>query len=90
MKNYRANDNLVTYSLSKVKIIETISCFGFIEVAQILCFLEFIEVFDDSALVYIRSKIKECLMKHDDKSNYFIPLRELATELDFLIGFSFR
>lgn len=36
---------------------------------------------------YIRSKLGLCLKHHDNQSDYFIPLREFAAELDCLISF---
>lgn len=61
--------------------------YGFIEIAYILHFLT---VFcqgslRDSDCLYIRNELAKCLKAHDDSSEYFIPLRELATELDCLI-----
>ena len=65
--------------------------YGFIEISDILRFLDSVckPVPDDSDLLYIRSKIEKCLDTHDNQSAYFIPLRELATELDCFVHFQF-
>ncbi|WP_434747273.1 hypothetical protein [Pantoea sp. Lu_F5_004] len=68
--------------------VKAIICgYGFIEVNDIFKFIEFLchGELDTSELVYIRNKIGLCLRRHDDGQDYFIPLREFATELDCLI-----
>ncbi|MGR3184276.1 hypothetical protein [Enterobacter cancerogenus] len=61
--------------------------YGFIEVAYILHFLNVFcqGTLRESDCLYIRNELARCLKKNDDTSEYFIPLRELATELDCLI-----
>lgn len=73
--------------MNKVQIKNRIRKFGFIEVADILRFLELMcdKELDVADYAYIRSKIGSCLKYHDDHSDYFIPLREFATELDCMI-----
>lgn len=77
------------YSLNKKEIAERIRPYGFVEISDILDFIRLIchERPDKSDYFYIRSKLDACLHMHDDHSAYFIPIRELATELDCLIGF---
>lgn len=54
------------------------------EASDILHFLDFIchEELDVGDYLYLRYKVGRAISAHDDKSEYFIPLRELATELD--------
>ena len=73
--------------MNKVQIESRIRKFGFVEVTDILRFLEYMcdKELDVADYAYIRSKVGSCLKYHDDHSDYFIPLRELATELNCLI-----
>ncbi|PIJ49714.1 hypothetical protein BL250_15955 [Erwinia sp. OLTSP20] len=61
--------------------------YDFDEIDDILIFLKLVchSQPDDSDYLYIRSKLGLCLSLHDNKSSFFIPLRELATELDCII-----
>ncbi|HGK4757612.1 TPA: hypothetical protein ACJ2XJ_005000, partial [Enterobacter cloacae] len=75
---------------SKNAVMRKVESMGFLEAADIIRFLSF---FCDGELktsecVYIRSKVDECLRSHDDTSDYFIGLRELASELDAVIYFN--
>lgn len=73
--------------LNKVQIENRIRKFGFIEIVDIFVFLELIcdTELDIADYAYIREKVGACLQCHDDHSDYFISLREFATELDCLI-----
>jgi len=68
------------------RVEEAIKGYGFSEITDILAFLNFscCTELDASELAYIREKIDICLRKNDNGDNYFIPLREFATELDCL------
>lgn len=70
-------------SLTSKRVGETLREFGFSEIGDILSFLDFISrpELGISEIVYIRKKIELCLRRYDDGENYFIPLREFATEL---------
>lgn len=76
--------------LTRKNVEEGLKDYGFSEVADIFSFLDFISRtgaetgIGVSELAYIRKKIDICLRENDDGDNYFIPLREFATELDCL------
>lgn len=72
--------------LSRDQILKRLSGFNFIEIYEAMRFLK---VFCDASLgiceqVYLRDKLFMCLQSHDDGSNAFIKLRELACELDLM------
>lgn len=75
------------YRLTRAQITARISSYDFNEMSDILRFLSLIcgMQLDDCDYIYIRSKLGQCLSAHDDSSSYFIPLRELACELDCLV-----
>lgn len=77
--------------LTSRNVSEILRNYGFPEIGDILSFLEFICRPDlgISEIVYIRKKIELSLRKYDDGNNYFIPLREFATELDCMIEMSY-
>lgn len=83
--------------LTRKNVEEVLRDYGFSEVADIFTFLDFIcragpgpgVGLGVSELAYIRKKIDICLRKNDDGDNYFIPLREFATELDCLSEIKF-
>jgi len=79
--------NSEDYSLTRAQIVERVSDYKFAEMEDIRRFLFIICGMqpDDCGYIYIRSKLGQCLLVNDDSSSYFIPLRELACELDFLI-----
>lgn len=87
VSNNKRRADISIYSMSKEQIKFRIQKFGFVEVADILRFLELMcdTELDVADYTYIRSKIGSCLKHHDDHSNYFTPLRELAAEMDCLI-----
>lgn len=64
-----------------------IAFYGFIEISYIFSFLDLVcrTPPTESDYIYIRSSIGSCLKKHDDGSDYFIPLRDFALELDYLV-----
>ena len=73
--------------LTSEQINEKINGYGFIEISDIGRFLA---LFCGTTpcwcdYIYIRAKLAECLLMHDDQSEYFIPLRELACDLDCLV-----
>lgn len=74
--------------MSKNQLRERIGHYGFVEVADILRFIDFIcsSPPDRSDYAFIRSKLDLCLRHHDNGSNYFIELREFASELDAMIS----
>ena len=75
------------YLLTRMQISERVRPYSFPETGDILRFLSLFSGMqpDDSSYIYIRSKLGQCLSAHDDNSSYFIPLRELACELDCLV-----
>jgi hypothetical protein len=75
--------------LSITQIRQRVDQYGFIEFASILKFIEYVcssppDIGDYS---FIRAKVRLCLQHHDDGSDYFIAIREFASELDALITF---
>ncbi|ELC6383286.1 hypothetical protein Q8V88_003984 [Enterobacter hormaechei] len=74
--------------MSKKQLREKIEGFGFVEVADVLRFIEFVcsSPPEKSDYIFIRHKVELCLKHHDDGSNYFIELREFASELDAMIS----
>ncbi|WP_191939663.1 hypothetical protein IFU37_023305 (plasmid) [Pantoea agglomerans] len=73
--------------LTRTGVRERIRDYGFTEVADVLTFLNTVcrAELGLNEIVYIRRIIGSCLGRNDDKSDYFIPLREFVTELDCLI-----
>lgn len=73
------------------RVLDTLKVYGFIEVGDIFSFINFVcqtdsgTSLDISEIAYIRKKLEICLNNNDNESNYFIPLREFAIELDCLI-----
>ncbi|WP_206756727.1 hypothetical protein, partial [Pantoea agglomerans] len=72
--------------LTRKSVHETLQGFGFTEIADILNFLDFMcgSELDVSEITYLRQKIHVCLRRNDNGDNYFIALREFATDLDCL------
>lgn len=81
----------VSFSIQKIadtrRVKRILGKYGFIEIAYILHFLNVFcqGTLRESDCFYIRNELARCLKYNDDASEYFIPLRELATELDCLI-----
>lgn len=88
MSCLRSRQNTGIDFLSKKQLKERVSLYGFVEIADVLRFIDFIcsSPPDRSDYVFIRSKIDLCLRRHDNGSNYFIELREFASELDAMIS----
>ncbi|WP_323169260.1 hypothetical protein [Pantoea agglomerans] len=82
-----SNFSLEDYRPSKKLLKNKVRQYGFVEMSQVMKFLDVIcdPVPDNSDLLYIRSKIERCLDVHDNQGAYFIPLRELAAELDCFV-----
>lgn len=74
-------------SLSVKEIRERIDRYGFTEISDIIIFLDVIchGLPDLPDYIYIRRKLDRCLSHHDNGSDYFIPLREFACELDAIL-----
>ncbi|MGK3143635.1 hypothetical protein [Pantoea sp. C2G6] len=73
--------------MSKEEMIKRLSYYGFSEVADILRFIKLVcssppDLID---FTYIRNKVGSCLDHNDDGSEYFIGLREFASELDAVL-----
>jgi len=86
---YKKHDSLPAHLILTVRQIkERIQGYGFVEVVDIFRFLDFVSglLLEKSEYIYIRSKIEICLRCNDDGSDYFIPLREFASELDCLLS----
>ncbi len=73
--------------LTREVAINKIRGYGFVEIRDALKFLQGMcdLVLDRGDLTYLRGKIDVCLRHHDNGSNYFISLREFASELDCFI-----
>lgn len=71
---------------SRQRIGEKVRDYGFIEIAEISKFLKLMcgDELDAVDLSYVRGKLGACLRHHDNGSDYFMQLRELASELDSL------
>lgn len=79
-------------ALSQKIITDIVNRYCFIETSDIARFLDLIctNEPDSCDYVYIRGKLGRCLKAYDDKGDDFIPLRELACMLDFLIRKDFK
>ncbi len=66
------------------KIIEIIKYYGFIECGQILNFLHNVceEIPEKTDLLWIYSKINNCLRIHNNNSEYFDALIDLRSEIE--------
>lgn len=67
----------------KQYIMDIVRSYGFIECADILFFLKYLnnEKVDQASLSWISSKLNECLVNHDDGKDYFIALRKLRNDI---------
>lgn len=86
------NETISSYFLTRELALEKIGRYGFVEIADAQKFLKVMcdVVLDSSDLAYLRKKIDACLRHHDNGTNYFVSLREFATELDCLIDINLR
>ncbi|MGE9552890.1 hypothetical protein ACQPT2_17130 [Erwinia amylovora] len=84
---FQIEKNVGGVPFSKGKIKERLSFYGFTEIADIMRFIKLVcsTPPDVSDFNFIRSKIDLCLRHHDNGSDYFIALREFASELDAVI-----
>lgn len=73
-------------AVSKSWVYDRVKMYGFVEVDVIIKFLDYVcyEKIDDSGMIYIRNKARECLNRHDNKSMYFSNLREVVNFIDFI------
>lgn len=88
MENISNSEHLsIKYGVSKEQVRKRLEGYGFIEISKIFRFLDLMceSDLDVSAFFYIRSQLSLCLLNHDNWSDYFIPLREFAAELDCFI-----
>lgn len=71
----------------KQYIIDIVRNYGFIECADILFFLKYLnnEKIEQTSLSWISAKLNECLSNHDDGKDYFIELRKLRNDISNLI-----
>jgi len=76
------------YCLTPKKAYEKIGYYGFAEVGDVLQFLRKLPDAELSSfeIALLREKLEICLKRHDDGSDYFISLREFATEIDCIIS----
>ncbi|TKJ82629.1 hypothetical protein EpCFBP13511_24040 [Erwinia persicina] len=83
--HYPVEDYCLNRFTSK-NVKEVLRYYGFSEVADIFSFLNFTHTAElgTSELAYIREKVSICLRRNDNGDNYFIALREFATDLDCL------
>lgn len=86
--NLQSSQNARKAFLSKSQLKERFVHYGFIEIADVLRFIEFAcsSPPERSDYMFIRDKIYLCLKYHDNGSNYFIELREFASMLDAMIS----
>ncbi|CAI1124701.1 Uncharacterised protein [Serratia ficaria] len=61
-----------------------VKSYGFIEIDCVLRFLQYVcePMPDESAILYISSKVTECLKTHDNGGRYFTPLKEFNVILN--------
>ncbi len=66
---------------------ERLHMYGFIETGDIINILDSLNVLypDRITLHFIRGRLSACLAEHDNGEDYFIPLRQLACEIDFVL-----
>ncbi|EAM2342900.1 hypothetical protein U2T19_004916 [Salmonella enterica] len=71
------------YQLGPDILQEKFRKYSFEECSTVLAFIELfcIPTPDRSALLYILSKTEECIHNHDNGSNYFNTLREIAQDI---------
>jgi hypothetical protein len=72
------------HPLSRKLLLERYRVYGFIECAKIIMFLEFVcdTNLGISELHYIMEKTKECVLNHDDGSDYFNDLKNIIYEIN--------
>ncbi|CAH6160762.1 hypothetical protein [Pantoea agglomerans] len=89
MKSFDDSESTRNYFFSAENIRVRLKDYAFSEVEDIFHFLTLFRKSPpgNCEYVYIRSKLGLCLKHHDNQSDYFIPLREFAAELDCLISF---
>ncbi len=86
--NYKLNEKNKKYKISRSEFLNRLIDYRFNETKDIVNFLKFFcdENIDICDYLFIRAKLELCLKNHDNMSDYFIPLRQVATELDCLIS----
>ncbi|MEH4929757.1 hypothetical protein [Enterobacter cloacae] len=74
-------------NLARVSLIKRLGCYGFIECALIVAFLQLICEDEPGypELRYISDKVQECLLKHDSGDDYFMGLREVARDIRHVV-----
>ncbi|WP_139375513.1 hypothetical protein [Serratia marcescens] len=77
-----------TKTLARRSLIEKLGYYGFVECASLVNFLQLICDDDPgvSELRYILSKVKQCLDKYDNQSDYFDRLRALYVDIQSKIN----
>ncbi|PKC42915.1 hypothetical protein V462_00085 [Pantoea ananatis 15320] len=70
-------------TLTRDRLRERLSRYGFVECSMLICFLDMCcyERPEQGELLYIRSKIRECLWSHDDGSTWFDDLRLMESQV---------
>lgn len=83
----RAGDNINRRSLRK-----RLSRYGFTECSSLVCFLDVLccERLGQSELLYIWSRLRECLWTHDEGSAWFDDLRLMELEVSRALGIQQR
>ncbi len=76
--------------MHKQYIMNIVGDYGFIECADILFFLKYLngEKIEQTSLSWISAKLNECLVNHDDGKDYFIELRKLRKDIINLIHYT--
>jgi hypothetical protein len=74
--------------MTREDLIKIFKKYGFIECADILSFLEFVctKYPDRCAYIYIINKLTECLINHDNDSDYFNELNVLAKNINIWLA----
>ncbi|MDQ1223893.1 hypothetical protein QE443_000054 [Pantoea ananatis] len=69
--------------LSRRRLRERLSRYGFVECCMLICFLDMCcsDRLGMGELFYIRSKIRECLWNHDEGSAWFDDLRLMESDV---------
>lgn len=88
---YTTTQEIAEIDISQVNrdwLYSRVKSFGFIEIDCVLRFLECVckQFPDESDILYVSSKISECLKIHDNGGDYFSPLREVKVMLVYWLS----
>lgn len=71
-------------AISRKALLRELMKYGFVEVSDVIAFLEVIcpTVPDDAAVLYMKEKLSDCLKNNDNGSEYFDELRTVVKKLE--------